>query len=83
MDIKGCTALVTGANRGLGKAWVDALFEAGAAKVYAGARDPASVADARAVPVKLDVKKTSPHQVAQRTLEGVVAGLTHVRSAPT
>ncbi len=26
MDIKGCTALVTGANRGLGKAYVDALF---------------------------------------------------------
>ncbi len=55
MNIKGCTALVTGANRGLGKAYVEALLAAGAVKVYAGARDPASVADARAVPVKLDV----------------------------
>ena len=45
------------ANRGLGKAYTDALLAAGAAKVYAGARDPASVAvtDKRLVPVKLDV----------------------------
>jgi len=32
-------ALVTGANRGLGRALVAALVEAGAEKVYAGARD--------------------------------------------
>ena len=59
MDIKGCTALVTGANRGLGKAYVDALFAAGAVKVYAGARDPASVSDSRAVRVKLDVTSSA------------------------
>jgi NAD(P)-dependent dehydrogenase (short-subunit alcohol dehydrogenase family) len=57
MNIENCIALVTGANRGLGKAYTDALLAAGAAKVYAGARDPASVAitDTRLVPVKLDV----------------------------
>src|SRR5579871_5408387 len=57
MDIENSVALVTGANRGLGKAYTDALLAAGAAKVYAGARDPASVAvtDKRLVPVKLDV----------------------------
>lgn len=57
MDIENSVALVTGANRGLGKAYVDALLAAGAAKVYAGARDPASVdiTDARIVPIKLDV----------------------------
>jgi NAD(P)-dependent dehydrogenase (short-subunit alcohol dehydrogenase family) len=57
MDIANSIALVTGANRGLGKAYVDALLAAGAAKVYAGARDPSSVAitDARVIPVKLDV----------------------------
>ena len=38
MDIKGCTALVTGANRGLGKSFVDALLAQGAVKVYAAAR---------------------------------------------
>ena len=40
MKISGSTALVTGANRGLGLAFARALLEAGASKVYAGARDP-------------------------------------------
>ena len=43
MKIQGCTALVTGANRGLGRAIVDALLAGGAAKVYATARDPSSL----------------------------------------
>jgi NAD(P)-dependent dehydrogenase (short-subunit alcohol dehydrogenase family) len=55
VNIAGCVAFVTGANRGLGKAYVDALFAAGAAKVYGGARDVASLTDARVTPVKLDV----------------------------
>ena len=55
MDIKGSVALVTGANRGLGKAYVDALFEAGAAKVYAGARRPESITDPRVILIKLDI----------------------------
>lgn len=62
MQVEGCTALVTGANRGLGKAFVEGLRKAGAAKVYAGARDPQSVADQEAHPVKLDV--TAPADVA-------------------
>jgi NAD(P)-dependent dehydrogenase (short-subunit alcohol dehydrogenase family) len=57
MNIENSIALVTGANRGLGKAYTGALLAAGAAKVYAGARDPASIAitDERLVPIKLDV----------------------------
>lgn len=55
MDIKGSTALVTGANRGLGRAFTGALLAAGAAKVYAGARNPDAIADARLTPIKLDV----------------------------
>ena len=57
MNIDNSIALVTGANRGLGKAYTDALLSSGAARVYAGARDPSSVAitDKRLVPVKLDV----------------------------
>jgi NAD(P)-dependent dehydrogenase (short-subunit alcohol dehydrogenase family) len=62
MDIEGCIALVTGANRGLGKAYAEALLAAGAAKIYAGARDPATVADPRLIPVKLDV--TDPADIA-------------------
>jgi NAD(P)-dependent dehydrogenase (short-subunit alcohol dehydrogenase family) len=66
MNIENSIALVTGANRGLGKAYTDALLAAGAAKVYAGARDPASVAitDTRLVPVKLDVTQDGGVRVA-------------------
>jgi NAD(P)-dependent dehydrogenase (short-subunit alcohol dehydrogenase family) len=55
MQIKGSTALVTGANRGLGAAYARALLAAGAKKVYAGARDPSSVTLDGVVPLKLDV----------------------------
>ncbi len=64
MKTKGSIALVTGANRGLGRAIVSALLEAGAAKVYAAARDPRKVAagDPRVVPIALDT--TKPEQIA-------------------
>lgn len=55
MKIQGSTVLVTGANRGLGLAFAKALLAAGAAKVYAGARDPATVTLPGVVPIKLDV----------------------------
>jgi NAD(P)-dependent dehydrogenase (short-subunit alcohol dehydrogenase family) len=56
MKVAGSVALVTGANRGIGAEWVRQLRARGAAKVYAGARDPGSVAAADGVvPVALDV----------------------------
>ncbi len=63
-QIDGITALVTGANRGLGKEFTQALLDAGAAKVYAGARDPSTieVTDSRVVPVRLDI--TDPGDIA-------------------
>lgn len=71
MDIKGCTALVTGTNRGLGKAYVAALLQEGAAKVYAGARDPSAIEniykDPRITPVKLDVTSASDIATAAET----------------
>ncbi|WP_449063431.1 SDR family NAD(P)-dependent oxidoreductase [Planomonospora algeriensis] len=56
MEITGSTAVVTGANRGLGRALVDVLLERGAARIYAGARDPRTIrTDERITPVALDV----------------------------
>ena len=61
MRVDGSVALVTGANRGLGRAFASALLEAGARTVYAGVRDPSSVSAPRVIPLRLDV--TDPAQV--------------------
>ena len=62
MNIQDSTALVTGANRGIGRAFADALVDRGATKVYAAVRDVATVTDTRLVPIQLDV--TDPARVA-------------------
>jgi NAD(P)-dependent dehydrogenase (short-subunit alcohol dehydrogenase family) len=54
MEIEGSTAFVTGANRGLGSHFAQALLDRGA-KVYAGARDTATVKLEGVIPIQLDV----------------------------
>jgi NAD(P)-dependent dehydrogenase (short-subunit alcohol dehydrogenase family) len=83
MNIQDSTVLVTGANRGIGKAFADALLDRGATKVYAAVRDVATVTDPRLLPIQLDV--TDPDRVAAvaRELDGVQvvvnnAGVLHV-----
>jgi NAD(P)-dependent dehydrogenase (short-subunit alcohol dehydrogenase family) len=59
MRVERASALVTGANRGLGRALCRALVDRGAAKVYAGARDPDRVGDDGVVPVRLDIRDST------------------------
>lgn len=62
MKLANATVLITGANRGLGLAFAKAALARGARKVYAGARDPASITLPGVTPIKLDV--TSADDVA-------------------
>ncbi|CAM2749701.1 short-chain dehydrogenase [Mycobacterium intermedium] len=62
VSIQGSTVVVTGGQRGLGKAIVDEFLQRGAAKVYATARTPRPSDDPRVVSVALDV--TDPESVA-------------------
>jgi NAD(P)-dependent dehydrogenase (short-subunit alcohol dehydrogenase family) len=61
MKLDNAVVFVTGANRGLGAEFARQALARGARKVYAAARDPASVTQPGVVPVRLDV--TDPAQV--------------------
>ena len=63
MKISGSVALVTGANRGLGRAFARELVRRGAARVFGAARHPAQVTEAGVTPVALDI--TDPDRVAE------------------
>jgi NAD(P)-dependent dehydrogenase (short-subunit alcohol dehydrogenase family) len=73
MDIKGCIALVTGGNRGIGEAFVRVLLESGARKVYAGSRDPGAAAHlaeaypGRCIALELDVTDATEVEAAARS----------------
>jgi len=71
MKIQDSVALVTGANRGLGLTFAKALLAGGAGKVYAAARDPASVKLAGVQPIQLDVTKPAEIDDAARHLGDV------------
>jgi NAD(P)-dependent dehydrogenase (short-subunit alcohol dehydrogenase family) len=55
MKVQNAVAFITGANRGLGFAFAQALVRRGAKKVYAGVRDPNSISLPGVIPVKIDV----------------------------
>ncbi|MGH8325208.1 MAG: SDR family NAD(P)-dependent oxidoreductase [Steroidobacteraceae bacterium] len=71
MKLEGCKALVTGANRGLGRAYAQALVAAGAAQVFAGARNPADVPYSTVTPIRLDVTSDADVASAIETCAGV------------
>ena len=55
MKIAGKAVLVTGANRGIGRALVEEALRRGAKRVYAGTRQPLSHPDGRVTPLTLDI----------------------------
>jgi NAD(P)-dependent dehydrogenase (short-subunit alcohol dehydrogenase family) len=63
MKIAGSVALVTGADRGLGRVFARELVGRGAAKVYGAARNPAAVTQPGVTPIALDI--TDPERVAR------------------
>ena len=64
MNIENKTILITGANRGIGRALAAEALRRGAKKVYAGTRSTLQVTDERETPVTLDVTNTSQIQQA-------------------
>lgn len=68
MNITNKAVLITGANRGIGRALVDEALRKGVKRVYAGTRQPFTHSDGRVTPMTLDV--TNAEQI-QRAVENV------------
>ena len=83
MQLSNATVLITGANRGLGLAFARAALARGARKVYAAARDPASVTLAGVVPIRLDVTQPGDIAVAARDYSDVTLLINNAGIAAT
>ena len=71
MTIEGKAVLVTGANRGIGRALVEEALSRGAKRVYAGTRHPFAHPDERVIPLMLDVTNTAQIEAAVETIESL------------
>src|SRR5262249_45564499 len=77
MKIEGSVAVVTGANRGLGRAFVEQLLARGARRIYAGARDLSNLRDVvsssggRVVALRIDLSDPASIAGAAKTARDV------------
>jgi NAD(P)-dependent dehydrogenase (short-subunit alcohol dehydrogenase family) len=65
------TVLVTGANRGIGRALVEDALRRGATRVYAGTRQPWAHPDGRVTRIAMDVTDAVQIQAAARLIESL------------
>jgi NAD(P)-dependent dehydrogenase (short-subunit alcohol dehydrogenase family) len=71
MTIAAETVLVTGANRGIGRALVEEALSRGAGRVYAGTRQPLAHLDGRVTPLTLDVTNAAQIKAAVESVESL------------
>ncbi len=69
MNIMNKTVLITGANRGIGRALVNEALRRGAKRVYAGTRTAMPNVDKRVAPITLDVTSVSQIEQAMRQVD--------------
>jgi NAD(P)-dependent dehydrogenase (short-subunit alcohol dehydrogenase family) len=67
MNLENRTILITGANRGIGRALVEEALKRGAKRVYAGTRSSFQHSDKRVTPLTLDV--TNAEQIKRAVSE--------------
>lgn len=71
MTVADKVVLVTGANRGIGRALVEEALRLGATRVYAAARTPTAHPDPRVMPLTLDVTDAAQIRAAAQCVESL------------